>query len=53
MENNAELFRVLQSLTEAWCDRHCLMALRHMLQGYPLTSPLTDGGLTCSWFFKT
>lgn len=43
MENNAELFRALQSLVDAWCDRRCLKALRHMLHGYPLTSPLTDG----------
>lgn len=28
---------------EAWCDRRCLRALRAILRGYPLTSPLTDG----------
>lgn len=43
MENNAELFRTLQSLVEAWCDRRCLRALRAVLPGYPLASPFTDG----------
>ena len=38
-----ELFQTLQLLVEAWCDRRCLRALRHVLQGYPLSSPLTDG----------
>jgi hypothetical protein len=43
MEKNAELFRTLQSLVDAWCDRRCLRALRYVLKGYPLTSPMTDG----------
>ena len=43
MEKNAELFRTLQSLVDAWCDRRCLSALRYVLKGYPLTSPMTDG----------
>ena len=37
------LFATLQRLVEAWCDRRCLRALRAILRGYPLTSPLTDG----------
>lgn len=43
MENRAELFRALQSLVDAWCDRRCLRALRVVLPGYPLASPFTDG----------
>ena len=43
MEKNAELFRTLQSLVDAWCDRRCLSALHYVLKGYPLTSPMTDG----------
>jgi len=43
VRDNAELFRTLQSLVDAWCDRRCLVALRHILQGYPLGSPLGDG----------
>ena len=43
MRDNAELFRTLQSLVDAWCDRRCLVALRFILQGYPLGSPLRDG----------
>jgi hypothetical protein len=38
-----QLFQTLRSLVEAWCDRRALQALRHILRGYPLTSPLTDG----------
>ena len=43
MKDNAELFRTLDGLVAGWCDRRCLKALRAMLPGYPLTSPLTDG----------
>ena len=43
IENNEQLFASIQNLVEAWCDRHCLGALRRILPGYPLTSPLTDG----------
>ncbi len=43
MKDNAELFRTLDGLVAAWCDRRCLKALRAVLAGYPLTSPLTDG----------
>ena len=38
-----ELFQTLQTLVEAWCDRRALQALRYILRGYPLASPLTDG----------
>ena len=30
-------------LVESWCDRRSLRALREILSGYPLASPLTDG----------
>lgn len=34
---------VVQGLVESWCDRRCLRALRAILKGYPLVSPLSDG----------
>jgi hypothetical protein len=37
------LFATLQALVEGWCDRRCFRALRAILRGYPLSSPLTDG----------
>lgn len=40
-----ELLSSTKNLVDAWCDRRCLIALRFILQGYPLSSPLTD-----SWF---
>jgi hypothetical protein len=43
INDNKQLFSSIQRLVEAWCDRRCLGALRRILQGYPLTSPLTDG----------
>jgi len=38
-----QLLQNVRGLVEAWCDRRCLRALRAILRGYPLTSPLTDG----------
>jgi hypothetical protein len=43
IENNEQLFASIQKLVEAWCDRHCLGALRSILLAYPLSSPFTDG----------
>jgi hypothetical protein len=43
MNDNAQLFERLDWLVAAWCDRRCLKALRAILQGYPMSSPLTDG----------
>jgi hypothetical protein len=43
VKDNAELFQTLDRLVGAWCDRRSLKALRAILPGYPLTSPLTDG----------
>jgi len=40
--NDPELFQTLQKLVDTWCERRALQALRHILKGYPLTSPLTD-----------
>jgi len=37
------LFGTIRLLIDAWCDRRCLRALRAILRGYPMTSPLTDG----------
>jgi len=43
MEDNKQLFSSIQGLVEALCDRRCLRALRNILPGYPLVSPLGDG----------
>ena len=43
IEENKQLFSSIQRLIEAWCDRRCLRALRNILRGYPLVSPLGDG----------
>jgi hypothetical protein len=41
--SNNHPLEVIQGLVESWCDRRCLRALRAVLQGYPLISPLGDG----------
>lgn len=43
IEDNNQLFGSIQGLVEAWCDRRCLRALRNILPGYPLGSPLGEG----------
>jgi hypothetical protein len=43
IEDNKKLFSSIQRLVEAWCDRRCPRALRYILRGYPLVSPLADG----------
>jgi hypothetical protein len=42
IDSNEKLFKHLQSLVEVWCDRRCLRALKAILSGYPLHSPMTD-----------
>ena len=38
-----EIFhKSLAALVDSWCERRCLSALRFVLQGYPLSSGLTD-----------
>jgi hypothetical protein len=37
-----ELCADVERLVFAWCDRRCFRALRAILQGWPLTSGLTD-----------
>jgi hypothetical protein len=37
-----ELCRDVERLVFAWCDRRCFRALRAILQGWPLSSGLTD-----------
>jgi hypothetical protein len=37
-----ELLGDIDRLVNVWCDRRCLSALRRILQGWPLTSRLTD-----------
>src|ERR1700678_54809 len=34
--------RAIDQLVNGWCDRRCLAALRWILRGWPITSPLTD-----------
>jgi hypothetical protein len=36
------IFTTLDSLIDAWCERRALKPLRYVLQGYPLSSGLTD-----------
>lgn len=43
IEDKQQVFGNIQRLVEAWCDRRCLRALRNVLRGYPLVSPLGDG----------
>ncbi len=38
-ENPAES---VAALVDAWCERRCLLLLKLILQGYPLSSGLTD-----------
>ena len=41
-ERTVDIDESVKSLVDAWCDRRCLSALRHILQGWPLSSRLTD-----------
>jgi len=41
--SNEEVLMTLHVLVEGWCDRRDFKALRNILKGYPLSSPLTDG----------
>jgi hypothetical protein len=41
-ETQIDVLRQVESLCNAWCARHCLTALRHLLKAWPLISPLTD-----------
>jgi len=44
VDDPAKILRRTQALVDAWCELRCLGALRQvLLDGYPLTSPLTDG----------
>ena len=43
IEDNQQLFSAIRLLAETWCDRRCFMALRFLLRGYPMVSPLADG----------
>jgi hypothetical protein len=42
-KTDQELFAALQWLTEAWCDRRALTALRYLLQAYPMQEPGVEG----------
>jgi hypothetical protein len=37
-----DVLREIDQLVNGWCDRRCLAALRCILRGWPLSSPLTD-----------
>lgn len=43
MDDQPQLFPILDRLIGRWCDRRELGSLRVLLQGYPLVSPLSDG----------
>ena len=57
VENAEEVAKAMKGLLDGWCERRCLRALRHILQGWPLTSGLTDDwgqlldGLKDVWAF--
>jgi len=42
IENNQQLFSMIQQLIDAWCDRRCLRALKAILRIYPPPPVLTD-----------
>jgi hypothetical protein len=42
-QDGVAILSAVEKLVYSWCDKHNLEALRHILNGYPLTSPLTDG----------
>jgi hypothetical protein len=43
MKESAEIFhKSLTALVDSWCERRRLPALRFILQGYPMSSGLTD-----------
>ncbi|MDQ3648748.1 MAG: hypothetical protein M3458_00425 [Acidobacteriota bacterium] len=44
MEQSPEdVLESVKALVDAWCGKRRLLILRFILQGYPLSSPLTDG----------
>lgn len=43
MEDTKPIFQEIDKLVGGWCDRRALIALRCILQGWPMSSPLTDG----------
>jgi hypothetical protein len=44
MERSSEnILESVRVLVDGWCDRRCLSALRFILRGFPLSSPLNDG----------
>jgi hypothetical protein len=43
VDDQPQLFPLLDGLIGRWCDRRELGSLRVLLQGYPLVSPLSDG----------
>lgn len=43
MKESPENFhKSLAALVDSWCERRCMLALKFILQGYPLSSGLTD-----------
>lgn len=42
-QSAANTLEIVNALVDAWCERRCLLALHHILQGYPLHNSLTDG----------
>jgi hypothetical protein len=42
MSSPESFHQSLAALVDSWCERRCLSALKFILQGYPLSSGLTD-----------
>ncbi len=42
MQNSQDILKSINLLVETWCDRRSFSALRYILQGFPLSSGLTD-----------
>lgn len=41
--DKASILIEVGKLVDAWCDRRCLISLRYILKGYPISGALTDG----------
>ena len=42
MHDTIEIQKSIKILVDQWCERRCLTALKYILQGWPLSSGLTD-----------
>ncbi|HSK72142.1 MAG TPA: hypothetical protein VK892_10635 [Pyrinomonadaceae bacterium] len=42
-QSQEAILKSVEDLVNSWCERRCFSALKFILQGFPLNSPLTDG----------